>query len=784
MSTPHAATLQKAKNAIIDAWLAGLSGTNSDILRQPSAEHLSQPSLDAARRYWAERGEAAKAIDPAQGKRVWAVYGWGVPEGATLADALRAAAGTYPGSLPPVRTGTRYALDLPDYCGDEQLMAGANRVTAGQLQTLPDRAFEVALTRGRGRRQSGHNLRWQMRRFLRWAIASGQLPIHFAARVTRTPWDDVADEVWPSPRQRTTAATYRAAWHRAATIAHELYGRNVQPSDLSSERIEAISSQILASGHPRLAETVRSAISAAGKAGHLPQWTPPQRRRTGMRLPVPDGISIDQDPWGALRAALLGAGFAEDFSAFFDWFQQFRTLDSKEMRRRRAEFPRRPPHKHLRPGSQIQYVRSILRWLSSATRELGPAEALTPMQVFGTGFPQVLARFEEEVEGEARLGRCSAHGSGARNVIICASAIAADLYTHLRHLEGHSFSLSASRSGERLDLKSEQRKELAPELRSLLDAHHEGFTAIAEMSAAATDANATGKGRNSTRHVERTVQRYSFDRYWVPLLDAALNVLQQEAKRKPTLSFHLAVRNAFLLALSVSTAARPREMCIAVIGDHYRPWSDSPEDILHLPAGLRKNAVAHDAPIIRRFVPKWLEDLYKVSRASLLARNPHPTGSDLGALFLCRTGRALAAPGMSEADIKSGINTLRVAFRNFVATTARVAGLTPPTEAGYRGFYVIRGAAGDLVNTRLGPYEAAKLLGNHPNTAAISYASRTGRDVRHDELLAPTETAPLSAGDRSLAEEIAGYKQLLDDGTIDPETFGVMVRQLRLSHAG
>jgi hypothetical protein len=56
--------------------------------------------------------------------------------------------------------------------------------------------------------------------------------------------------------------------------------------------------------------------------------------------------------------------------------------------------------------------------------------------------------------------------------------------------------------------------------------------------------------------------------------------------------------------------------------------------------------------------------------------------------------------------------------------------------------------------------------------------------VRHDELLAPTETAPLSAGDRSLAEEIAGYKQLLDDGTIDPETFGVMVRQLRLSHAG
>jgi hypothetical protein len=138
---------------------------------------------------------------------------------------------------------------------------------------------------------------------------------------------------------------------------------------------------------------------------------------------------------------------------------------------------------------------------------------------------------------------------------------------------------------------------------------------------------------------------------------------------------------------------------------------------------------------------------------------------------------------MSEADIKSGINTLRVAFRNFVATTATVAGLRPPAEAGYRGFYVIRGAAGDLVNTRLGPYEAAKLLGNHPNTAAVSYASRTGRDVRHDELLAPTETAALSAADRSLAEEIADYKQLLDDGTIDLETFGVMVRQLKLSYA-
>jgi hypothetical protein len=785
MSTPHAATLRKAEAAITDAWLAGLPGRNADILGQASAEQLSQQGLDAARRYWGERREAETRTDPAHGKTAWAVYLWGAPGNANLADALRAAAKSdgYAGNLSVVRTGVRYALALPDYCNEAKLLAGATQVSASQLQDLPDRVFEVALTRGSGQRQSGYNLRSQMRGFLRWAVTNRVLPICFTARVTRTPWDDVADAVWPNPRQRTTAATYRAAWHKVAAIASELHGREIQPNDLTSAHIKAIWGRILASGHPRLADTARSAISAAGKAGHLRQWTRPQHRRTGQCLTVPDGISIEQDPWGALSTALNEAGFPSEFSEFFAWFQQYRTLESKAMRRRRAEFPRRPPHKQLRPGSQIQYVRSILRWLGSAGRELGAPSSLTLIQVFGRDFPKVLTRFEEEVETAAKTGRCSPHGSGARNVIVCACAIASDLYAYIRHRDGHSLALNQSSSGERVDLQAELRKDVAPDLRTLLEAYKEGFVAVAELSEAAKAANETGKSRNSVRHMETTVDRFSFQGFWVPLLDAALEALSQAAKGERSPAFHLTVRHTFQLALAISTAARPREMCIAVIGDHYQPQSENPTDVLHLPAGLRKNAVAHDSPIIRRFLPNWLEELHMESRAYFLSRNPDPTDADRLALFLCRAGRALAAPGMSEADIKSGVCTLRAAFRNFVAKTAAAAGLTPPTDAGYRGMYTIRGAAGDFVNSHSGSQEAAKLLGNHPRTAAVAYASRSGRDIRHDEFLTPIATVPLSAAEEALATDVAAYRALLQDGSIDAETFAVMVRKSQQRHA-
>jgi hypothetical protein len=727
----------------------------------------------------------------------------------------------------------RAYLGLPERwrMHEEEIVAAAEALRAGDLQGLPDAIQRAA--RGAGKSaKTAETWASAVRSMLRWAAEQRLVPMIWAGQ-RAGPWDRARNAWIPggagerSGVKASTRAAHRTAWQWLREAVQDLRGPEYLPGQLTAEDVQAARDWLRRRGRYDHAAAVSSALNFAGRRGYGPRagHHPP----ASILLPVADTKSYD-----AFIEALerhLGGRWPE----VFRWIGRWHTAQPSNLAI--EGLPERPPARQLSEGTlhgRAKGVRWILgllmnqedSWVSRSTadpdvtrhvdeqddgRTPCPSNCLcrlSPEQVFClratvegrvVGLEPVIALGErlwtwryEEGDLEAPVG------SAIHGYVLAAGLIAEAIYRRIRHERGLKVAqLSAEQAAKKprwgLDPTVEEGAAKAPIEEALWEGYQLSRRVAGRLKAEARNYG-ENEGPNTRKDIRRIVAQTPFGWFHTVLqayLRLARRSLETDAESR---EHHELVRDAFILALFASTLIRGEEAVHLRCDVHLPPEAFDPDHEKPIRIKLRsidrKNGSRHTVQLFPDLMPAWLRAAYLGDSRPWLVRHL-PADQRHQHLLVDNAGRAFGCAGEdldgrrrdSKKQIEKRVGALRELFKNHVGRVAwEHCGLECPTRDGDFTLHVVRNAGAAAIYATHGKTAAAQALGDSETSVTNHYGFLDGEQVTEDMMRAASAVgrlhpAPSEQGRPSSGELLAELRASMEREGLAPDLIARVLAQ-------
>lgn len=833
---PHFDLLEQA---IISLWVEGKEFTAQRVADMVAPRRPNQPSPSngtARDRLKAMVREGLiEERDNGERKRPYALNRTGAPvAGASLAGPV--AAFLADDAVPArnkadvisalrfvLRDGRRRLLEMRGEQSQRQIIRAAESVPASGLQILPQQCAALAAAdRASGASdaitpRSEANYLATLRGLLRYIAEHRLAPLIFSVVTGEGPWEEVK-ALHLSPRNEkgvfTSDARYlRSAWDSFRRAILEVApGGRIEPNDLTAAHIEAVYNHLRAQGKLNASDRIRHLWHVLTKAGFGPLVgaTEAPAPLPSSRVRLATGAAPDN--WEELAQALHDGAFSPELVDQVRWFGTYVTLDERELRRRRKEFPARPTGRTQQEGTVRSHVSGLRTWIGFAldAEGLTPADA-TPARLFGAGAEDradAIATWwaERHTRGEV----AAAWTTGLKGVLIPASMFALGCYERLKHARGAEVALHANQDGikTRIDLPAEEAADKTPEEAAFYAAyrgiqHLHGMVVNTAVESAEGNAGSRGGGPNAEIDV-LDLMRTVPPQWWERVLGTLLAEVRAGMGRlDESHDFHCVVMDTVWTATLITTGCRGKELA-HVRADIQAPHFAADRRIV-LRKVDRKNKRLHTVFAKSPILPDDVLQYYLTVTRPYFMRKLDGGAEAHPFLFMNAQGKPLGCPeetsdgkGRVTKKFNSRMNSYRSRWAGTIARHAALAGApVPPRAYGVLGFHTVRRVHGFMVYLEVGLEAAANYLGDHPNSVMDRYAGVSGefidvaalRDVALCKQLPASTTAlpaPEAAGRDELdvllrawgaglltAEEFAARKQALQPPQALPLSAGV-----------
>jgi hypothetical protein len=840
---------ERIEAAVIDAWSHGRPYTQAALAQAIGCAHGLDPEDVAVGLVYYLRQLASRGMYEAQAGRFgskgtmakgsptsprW--FNWsGVPlDQATLRHIVEpylADAEVEEWRKEGLRKALRFRFDLSTRCGELEIIAAAERVSADHLYGLPGAVLDQA--KGTLAHQTAKNYRSAIVHMLTYGGTKRLVPMVFPYLVEQDHWALAVDKYFPLPEKGPadfSTRNNRQGMREVGKAARHLFGDDVTLEVLTRAQAKMITDDIrYRQGKLETSRLASRALLALSRKGTGPLTTPrnldaftvdtPYGPKPSIYLRHNDG-TVGGNDWGALLELLTAKGLPDETVAWLREYGHYITMPSRELFKseNRKKYPVRLDKHYLQPTSMVQRATALRAYLGAAIELAGyKPEELTLDVIFGTDFDNIayslMDWWQERRAAALEDGEDMAISGALGHYIISIGMICYTRYTMLRHqrrlkVTTRTTGKNAQSEGtEHVDVRAEEKKHD----KSLSEqAAFDAYIASTEMEARlgsmvkrtrGTAASSAPEFKNLKRMMENTPPEW-----FITVLNAGIEEVRVGMRRgRNDLAFHEQVLDVIDIGLTISTGSRSEESCLVRIDRHLTPENraarrftyraeerkqGTPHEVLLQPAYMPDDILDFYLNVTRPYLMKgqWTEERRRGARGITKSRpdkvQEHP-------FFLVNTTGA--AYGVEDLESEESLLVLRTRAathgRSMLGTlTARAVacGLTVPRHKRELGPHAIRGVFAYALYLVTGSISAAAhYLGDTEETAAAAYSRISGVHVDSSSVIGFDVSAQISlvgalqksnvVQDDEFIERMEELRKDRRDGVISDEAYTRLV---------